>query len=277
MSGRRDELERTFTVDACERLMRSNQDYERSHGHYIVPLAELLNLTRAELAAERERADRAEKERDEALAALKDEMQWDGPGNMKVLDRLRAERDALADALRKFVETTDNRLRDGMSPEQRLAYQGLLAALSGVPTNERETVDGYDWADENDETYRALVSAIRAADESHQREGGGTTHWVREHFIPELSSRGLTIIETGEPSCPLCGHEWRRHDPEDGCCDAHSDEKLGVCECGRDMAWMHGKIAALSRAALEASADARAAALASPVVRERDTQTGSEA
>jgi hypothetical protein len=51
-------------------------------------------------------------------------------------------------------------------------------------------------------------------------------------------------------SCPLCGHEWSRHDPADGCCDAHSDERLGVCGCGRDMAWMHLKIAALSQAAL---------------------------
>lgn len=40
-----------------------------------------------------------ETERDEALAALKDEMQWDGPENMKVLDRLRAERDEARKAL----------------------------------------------------------------------------------------------------------------------------------------------------------------------------------
>src|SRR4051794_14021267 len=59
--------------------------------------------------------------------------------------------------------------------------------------------------------------------------------------------------------CPLCGHEWRRHDPEDGCCDAHSNERLGVCECGRDMAWMHHKIAALSRAALAGVGEARPA------------------
>lgn len=53
-------------------------------------------------------------------------------------------------------------------------------------------------------------------------------------------------------ACPLCGHAWRRHDPEDGCCDAHSDEPgiFGPCECGRDVVWMQRKIAALSRAAL---------------------------
>jgi hypothetical protein len=52
------------------------------------------------------------------------------------------------------------------------------------------------------------------------------------------------------PVCPLCGHEWRRHDPEDGECDAFSTEIIGVCQCGRDLAWMRGKIAALSTAAL---------------------------
>jgi hypothetical protein len=59
-----------------------------------------------------------------------------------------------------------------------------------------------------------------------------------------------------EAYCPICGHEWSQHDPADGCCDAHSSERLGVCQCGRDMAWMHGKIAALSRAALAASSTA---------------------
>lgn len=53
-----------------------------------------------------------------------------------------------------------------------------------------------------------------------------------------------------EPVCPLCGHLWRQHDPEDGMCDSHSVEGIGVCECGRDLAWMQGKIATLSRARL---------------------------
>lgn len=47
-------------------------------------------------------------------------------------------------------------------------------------------------------------------------------------------------------TCPLCGHLWRQHDPEDGKCDSHSGEVIGSCECGRDLAWMQRKIAALS-------------------------------
>lgn len=51
-------------------------------------------------------------------------------------------------------------------------------------------------------------------------------------------------------ACPLCGHLWRQHDPEDGKCDVLSDERIGVCECGRDLDWMQVKIAGLSGAAL---------------------------
>lgn len=37
-----------FADDVLERLIRSNQDYQRSHGHYIVPLSERLLAARAE-------------------------------------------------------------------------------------------------------------------------------------------------------------------------------------------------------------------------------------
>jgi hypothetical protein len=38
-----------------------------------------------------------------------------------------------------------------------------------------------------------------------------------------------------ESVCPNCGHAMSRHDPEDGCCDAHRpDGEFGVCPCGRD-------------------------------------------
>ncbi len=40
-----------FADDVLERLIRSNQDYQRSHGHYIVPLAERLLATRQKLIA----------------------------------------------------------------------------------------------------------------------------------------------------------------------------------------------------------------------------------
>lgn len=55
-------------------------------------------------------------------------------------------------------------------------------------------------------------------------------------------------------TCPLCLHEWSRHDPEDGRCDAPSGTPgvFSVCECGRDLDWMREQIAALSRAALGA-------------------------
>lgn len=58
---------------------------------------------------------------------------------------------------------------------------------------------------------------------------------------------------TRDTLCPFCGHEFCRHDPGDGMCDAHTNEpdELGVCQCGRSIEWMQKKIAALSREALE--------------------------
>ncbi len=37
-----------FADDVLERLVRSNQGYQRAHGHYIVPLAERLLAVRRE-------------------------------------------------------------------------------------------------------------------------------------------------------------------------------------------------------------------------------------
>jgi hypothetical protein len=57
-----------------------------------------------------------------------------------------------------------------------------------------------------------------------------------------------------DEACPACGHEWRRHDPEDGRCDAHSAEPgiFGPCRCGRDVAFTAAANARLSRGALAA-------------------------
>jgi hypothetical protein len=49
--------------------------------------------------------------------------------------------------------------------------------------------------------------------------------------------------ETQEELCPLCAHEWTRHDLQDGCCDAPGFGVLGPCPCGRNRLWMAGRIA----------------------------------
>lgn len=54
-----------FADDVLERLIASNQHYQRTHGNYIVPLAERLLACRAREQTERERANEFE-------AALKD-------------------------------------------------------------------------------------------------------------------------------------------------------------------------------------------------------------
>lgn len=46
-----------FADDVLERLIASNQHYQRTHGNYIVPLAERLLACRAREQTERERAE----------------------------------------------------------------------------------------------------------------------------------------------------------------------------------------------------------------------------
>ena len=65
-----------------------------------------------------------------------------------------------------------------------------------------------------------------------------------------------------EATCALCGHEWRRHDPANGCCDAPAITAHGVCPCGRDMAWMRERSAGLSRGALDGGAESVARVIA---------------
>lgn len=60
----------------------------------------------------------------------------------------------------------------------------------------------------------------------------------------------------GDDALCLCGHEWRRHDPEDGMCDAPEPEPAAgrpaaACKCGVDIAFHRRLNAQRARAALE--------------------------
>ena len=68
--------------------------------------------------------------------------------------------------------------------------------------------------------------------------------WIEGY--KEMERENEKLRET----CLICGHLWRRHDPEDGMCDAPADGELGACKCGRDIAWMRYKISKLSHRAL---------------------------
>jgi len=62
---------------------------------------------------------------------------------------------------------------------------------------------------------------------------------------------------SADGKCPVCGHLWRQHDPEDGKCDAGmpkalGHEGLGVCPCGRELGYHRRRNAALSKEALRA-------------------------
>jgi len=70
-----------FADDVLQRLATSNQDYQRSHGHYIVPLSERLLAVRRENDRLREAMDRADSELDgcnidAASAVLREALIW---------------------------------------------------------------------------------------------------------------------------------------------------------------------------------------------------------
>lgn len=45
-----------------------------------------------------------------------------------------------------------------------------------------------------DEDFQAVVQAIRTADKSFESAGGGTRHWLRDEFLPELDAAGYRIV-----------------------------------------------------------------------------------
>lgn len=60
----------------------------------------------------------------------------------------------------------------------------------------------------------------------------------------------LRTIQHEREQCPLCLHEWRRHDPEDGKRDA-AGEGYTPCPCGRVLVWIQQRICMLSEEALK--------------------------
>jgi hypothetical protein len=61
MTGREQTRRDEFADDVLERLIASNQQYQREHGHYIVPLASRLLKARAELKQAERRIEELER------------------------------------------------------------------------------------------------------------------------------------------------------------------------------------------------------------------------
>ena len=69
--------------------------------------------------------------------------------------------------------------------------------------------------DDQEALYRAMHPATHSqrdeAREDHRKTSGA--YWAARDREQELRE-----------SCPLCGHLWRQHDPEDGRCDSHTSD-----------------------------------------------------
>lgn len=65
------------------------------------------------------------------------------------------------------------------------------AEEAGMEAGQAESEDR--WAGLTHEQVRELAALVNAADEGFMIDGGGTRHWVRDHFLPELESARWTI------------------------------------------------------------------------------------
>jgi hypothetical protein len=50
-----------------------------------------------------------------------------------------------------------------------------------------------------DQYLAEITRVVRNADESFQKSGGSSRHWVRDNFFPELKAGGFTITKTEAP------------------------------------------------------------------------------
>ena len=111
-------------------------------------------------------------------------------------------------------------------------------------------------ADANRRAARAAEderdAAVRQRDEANAKA-------IQRADALEAAEQAAEQARNALERCPLCTHEWRRHDPEDGKCDAPADGAYGACPCGRDPAFHRVRNASLSKLALDATADARIA------------------
>ncbi len=166
---------------------------------------------------------------------------------------------------RDLAATVDalSRLRDNMAvPEEDVAV--IESALSALEQQAVRAVE------ERDRRFAELAvqEGLREWAEEALRQIAETARWyanngqrlaqeVDHALCVEVLSMAESAVDDNkrwtQGLCPFCGHEWRRHDPDDGKCDSHSEESMGVCRCGRDLAWMQERIASLSTAALAAA------------------------
>jgi hypothetical protein len=65
----------------------------------------------------------------------------------------------------------------------------LVPDATSLGANGREDYYGL-----TDDEFRAVVKAVRDADQIHAVEGGGTRHWLRDYFLPHLDAAGFKVV-----------------------------------------------------------------------------------
>lgn len=111
-----------------------------------------------------------------------------------------------------------------------------------------QSASRFDWdSDEGHDRIRQITRVVQAADSEYEKSGGGSRHWVRDHFIPTLEAAGLTIAPTpavrpvttpyDDPIVEACvrhgGHFWPADAPE--------HEPATCTRCWYNPGWKAGK------------------------------------
>lgn len=97
---------------------------------------------------------------------------------------LRAQRDALLDALKAIAENGI----DSNHYANRTARAAIAKAVGAVPAAP------LDQADDDPNVVMAVTAIVREADQEFQRVGGSSRHWVRECFLPVLNRCGWQVV-----------------------------------------------------------------------------------
>lgn len=134
-------------------------------------------------------------------------------------------------------------LQSGWVPVRRVAEWRAVLKAAAAPRGQREQA----------RRYRALPDCPACQGAGGFGPGTGfdqNGEWNGEP-CEDCGGTGKTGFpwRSGEAICPVCGHAWSRHDPEDGCCDAPSTLDPGPCFCGRSLAVWRSKNIALRAAA----------------------------
>jgi hypothetical protein len=134
-------------------------------------------------------------------------------------------------------------VRTGVIDIDGAEFEGIIEALESIGTGR------FSW-DHHEHCANTVEHAIAVRD--------SVVPVLRKSLVLDITKLREALEEARRDllntlsKCPLCGHLWSQHDPQDGQCDGppHPVDPTKPCFCGRDLKAMRGAINLRIRAAL---------------------------